>query len=53
MITQATLQGVFKFNGKTWTLYSFDSLTDGKIMMWQGDLNMVNRTLDLKVQQIE
>ena len=53
VITQATLQGSWKFNGKTWTLYSFDSLTDGKIMMWQGDLTMINRTLDLKVQQIE
>ena len=52
-ITQATLQGIWKFNGNTWTLYSFDSLTDGKVMMWQGDLNMVKKTLDLKVQQIE
>ena len=53
VITQATLQGIWKFNGTTWTLYSFDSLTDGKVMMWQGDLNMVKKTLDLKVQQIE
>ena len=53
VITQATLQGSWKFNGKTWTLYSFDSVTDGKIIMWQGNLNMVNKTLDLKAQQIE
>jgi hypothetical protein len=53
VISEATLQGASKFNGKTFTVYSFDSLTDGKIMMWKGEFDFVNKTVELEVQQIE
>lgn len=53
VITEASLQGISKFNGKTFTVYSFDALSDGKVMMWKGDFDFVNKTIELEVQQIE
>ena len=53
VITEATLQGVSKFNGKTFTAYSFDALTDGKVMMWIGEFDFISKTVELNVQQIE
>lgn len=52
-ITEASLQGISKFNGKTFTVYSFDALSDGKVMMWKGDFDFVKKTIELEVQQIE
>ena len=43
VITEASLQGTSKFNGKTFTVYSFDALTDGKVMMWKGEFDFVNK----------
>ena len=53
VITEATLQGVSKFNGKIFTAYSFDALTDGKVMMWIGEFDFISKTVELNVQQIE
>ena len=53
VITEASLQGVSKFNGKTFTVYSFDALSDGKVMMWKGEFDFINKTIELEVQQIE
>ena len=53
VITEASLQGISKFNGKTFTVYSFDALSDGKAMMWKGDFDFVNKKVELEVQQIE
>lgn len=52
VITEASLQGISKFNGKTFTVYSLDALSDGKAMMWKRDFDFENKKVELEVQQI-
>ena len=53
-IVKATLQGVFKKEGKTFKMYSYDNTTDnGKIMVVTGIVDFVEQTMKFKVAPIE
>ena len=50
---RATLQGIWKRNGKIFELYTFDNITDGKKTVAKGILDMVNKTLKFEASQFE
>ena len=50
---RATLQGIWKRNGKIFELYTFDNITDGKKTVAKGILDMVNKTLKFDASQFE
>ena len=52
-IQKATLQGVWRKEGKVFKLYSLDAVTDGNLMMVSGVLDLVNQTLNFKVSPIK
>ena len=53
-IMKATLQGVFKKEGKIFKMYSFDNTTDNdKIMVVTGIADFVEQTIKFKVATIE
>ena len=52
-IQKATLQGVWRKEGKVFKLYSLDAVTDGNLMMVSGLLDLVNQTLNFKVSPIK
>ena len=50
---QASLQGIWKRNGKIFELYTFDNVTDGKKTVAKGILDFVNKTLKFEASQFE
>jgi hypothetical protein len=50
---RASLQGIWKRNGKIFELYTFDNVTDGKKTVAKGILDMVNKTLKFEASQFE
>ena len=50
---QASLQGIWKRNGKIFELYTFDNVTDGKKTVGKGILDFVNKTLKFEASQFE
>ena len=53
-IMKATLQGVFKKEGKIFKMYSFDNTTDNdNIMVVTGIADFVEQTIKFKVATIE
>ena len=52
-VVTATLQGVWKKNGKVFDLYTFDAVSNGLINVATGELDMVNKTLRFNVAPVE
>jgi hypothetical protein len=52
-ITEATLQGVTKPVDGKFIAYSYDALTNGKIMQWKGEFDFVAGTIKLKVKEVQ
>jgi hypothetical protein len=52
-VVTATLQGVWKKNGKVFDLYTFDAVSNGLINVATGELDMVNKTLKFNVAPVE
>ena len=50
---RASLQGIWKRNGKVFELYTFDNVTDGKKTVAKGILDLVNKTLKFEASQFE
>ena len=50
---RASLQGIWKRNGKIFELYTFDNVTDGKKTVAKGILDMVNKTLKFDASQFK
>ena len=50
---RASLQGIWKRNGKIFELYTFDNVTDGKKTVAKGVLDLVNKTLKFDASQFE
>mgnify|MGYP001167064144 FL=1 len=50
---RASLQGIWKRNGKIFELYTFDNVTDGKKTVAKGILDMVNKTLKFEASQFD
>lgn len=50
---RASLQGIWKRNGKIFELYTFDNVTDGNKTVAKGILDMVKKTLKFEASQFE
>ena len=50
---RASLQGIWKRNGRVFELYTFDNVTDGKKTVAKGILDLVNKTLKFEASQFE
>ena len=51
-ITEATLQGVTRPEGDKFVGYSYDALTNGKIMQWRGEFDFIANTIKLDVKEV-
>jgi len=49
----ATLQGVYKKEGKVYRLYSLDNASNGKINVVSGTADFVAKTMTFKVSELE
>ena len=49
----ATLQGVWKKNGRVFDLYTFDAVSNGLINVATGELDLVNKTLRFNVAPVQ
>ena len=52
-IIRATLQGVYKKDGKVFKMYSYDNVTDGNIMIVSGIVDFVAKTMKFKVSPLK
>lgn len=52
-ITEATLQGITRNENGKFIGYSYDALTNGKVMQWRGEFDFVAGTIKLKVKEVE
>ncbi len=52
-ITRAILRGIYRKNGNTFKLYTFDNLSNGKFILATGELDMVKKTLNFKASYVE
>ena len=50
---RASLQDIWKRNGKVFELYTFDNVTDEKKTVAKGILDLVNKTLKFEASQFE
>ena len=50
---RASLQDIWKRNGKVFELYTFDNVTDEKKTVAKGILDLVNKTLKFEANQFE
>ena len=51
-ITEATLQGVTRSEGDKFIGYSYDALTNGKIMQWRGEFDFIANKIKLEVKEV-
>ena len=52
-VITATLQGVWKKNGRVFDLFTFDAVSNGLINVATGELDMVNKTLKFNVAPVK
>ena len=52
-ITEATLQGITRNEDGKLIGYSYDALTNGKVMQWRGEFDFVAGTIKLKVKEVQ
>jgi uroporphyrinogen-III decarboxylase len=52
-ITEATLQGITRNENEKFIGYSYDALTNGKVMQWRGEFDFLTGTIKLKVKEVE
>lgn len=52
-IVKATLQGVYKKEGKIFKMYSYDNVTDGNTMIVSGVVDFVAQTMKFKVAPLK
>jgi len=50
---KATLQGVYKKEGKVFKMYSYDNVTDGNIMIVSGVVDFVAQTMKFEVSPLK
>ena len=51
-VVTATLQGVYKKDGKVFRIYSFDNASNGKINIVSGEADFVAKTMKFKVSEL-
>ncbi|MDG2049265.1 MAG: hypothetical protein P8M78_03790 [Myxococcota bacterium] len=52
-VVTATLQGIYKKDGKIFRLYSFDNVSDGKFNIASGEADFVAKTMKFKVSELQ
>jgi hypothetical protein len=52
-VVTATIQGVYKKDGKVFRIYSLDNASNGKFNIVSGEADFVAKTMKFKVSELE